>query len=667
MKWVREGLDATARTVHGDPRALFASETRYTERAESAPRPELQFSQLVQILRGRRRLITTIAIIGAVLAGIIGLLITPKYTARSQVVVEPLQTGAGATPGAETAEESAIETHVITLSSRSHLQHVLDSLSRDAAAQKPVDAAKPADSAPSPVAATQRPINPVASETRSLSLDELGQRLNIWIGFLGRRGGQGPTLDLDTLERQVQVTREGRSRVISVSATSSRPESAAAIANRIAQLYVDGQIDLQRAYASRTVENVDQRVADLEQEMHRASADSSPPRATTGPAITSQGRETEARLRQLEREATAGALSDSLQRREREIRNQLSATSPDVQMLTLAAPPNRPSSTNPILFIFPALVISLIGAALLAVLLEQIDQGMRNERDIMDSLDIPYLGLIPRVRGRPNTRTYRQLLSEPFSAYGEAIRSISATLQLSAPRRAAAVVLVSSSVPKEGKTTLAVSLATYAALIGRRVLLIDLDFRNPSILKQFEGKAEIGILDLMQSDGAPVQVIKSVPELGLDYLPMLRGPADPILYAVFASERLPQLIRQLRENYDCVIMDGPSLLGIAEARLLATLADTVLFAVKWGTTRRDVARNALALLANPNDLGGERVARTVAIITQVDLKKHARFRYGDVGESMAHYDRRAASAVRFFKRKLRGTRKKDPLGRRGAP
>jgi polysaccharide biosynthesis transport protein len=125
---------------------------------------------------------------------------------------------------------------------------------------------------------------------------------------------------------------------------------------------------------------------------------------------------------------------------------------------------------------------------------------------------------------------------------------------------------------------------------------------------------------------------------------MLRCPADPMVAALFASERLPRLIHQLRESYDCVIMDGPPLLGVAESRLLAMVADRVLFVVKWGSTRREVARNALSRLGNPDGFEGERVAKPVAVLTQVDLNKHARYRYGDVGESMAEYNRHYRSA-----------------------
>ena len=98
------------------------------------------------------------------------------------------------------------------------------------------------------------------------------------------------------------------------------------------------------------------------------------------------------------------------------------------------------------------------------------------------------------------------------------------------------------------------------------------------------------------------------------------------------AEQMTGLIRQLRERYDCVIIDGPSVLGAVEGRLLPSIADRLLLVVKWGSTRREVVQNALGLLRNSGGLNEDRSDLAMAIVTQVDLKRHARYRYGDVGE-----------------------------------
>jgi polysaccharide biosynthesis transport protein len=167
------------------------------------------------------------------------------------------------------------------------------------------------------------------------------------------------------------------------------------------------------------------------------------------------------------------------------------------------------------------------------------------------------------------------------------------------------------------------------------VVLVDLNFRQGAPLGEFDATAARGIGDLHLPDGPPAELIRHIAEAGFDYLPMAGYRLDPL--ALFAREQMPRLVRQLRERYDCVIIDGPAVLGSVEARLLPSMVDRLLFVVKWGSTRREVARNALSLLRDSGCLDMDRSDLAIAIMTQVDLKRHARYRYGDVGESFVTY------------------------------
>ena len=335
------------------------------------------------------------------------------------------------------------------------------------------------------------------------------------------------------------------------------------------------------------------------------------------------------RLRDLEHDVTVKRqlLTALVQRRE-EVRGQQDILRPDARILSAAYPPARPSSPNPLLFVFPAGVVFLIGGGMLAVLLERLDRKLRSQDDVAMALGIPCLALVPQIRGVRRRRPHHYLLAKPLAAYTEAIRSVVAALQIGGLR--CKTVLVSSSVPGEGKTTIAVSLAAYMASLGRRVLLVDLDFRHSTILRELGGEAGGGVLDLIVSDRPTTEVIQHLPGLRLDYLPVSQRPQDP--FALFASDRMAATLRQLSEQYECVIVDGPPLLAITEARVLATMVDKLLFVVKWGSTRRDVAENALKTLRG---LGHSTIAG--AVLTQVDLKKHARGGYGDVAESFVRY------------------------------
>ena len=356
---------------------------------------------------------------------------------------------------------------------------------------------------------------------------------------------------------------------------------------------------------------------------------------------TLQQARTDGRLRDLKRDAAVkDQLYSSLIQRQEELSGQQSILRPDVQVLSRASPPVRPSSPHPLLFLLPGVAVFLMFGSMLAVLLDRLDRRMRDGQDVMDALGVPCLALVPMLRRIGRTRPHQSLLAKPLGAYTEAIRSVVASLRLTASIGAPKVVLVSSSVPGEGKTTLAVSLATYVASLGRRVLLVDLDFRHPSVQRELGGKssamlAGTGVLDLLGDARPPAEVIQHLPELRLDYLPMARRPADP--FAAFADDGLRRLLDRLRAEYDCVIVDGPPLLVITEARLLASMVDKVIVAVKWASTRREVVRSALDLLRpsgarsravaplfQPVTRDGDTIDVAGVVLTQVDMKKHAR-------------------------------------------
>jgi uncharacterized protein involved in exopolysaccharide biosynthesis/Mrp family chromosome partitioning ATPase len=350
-------------------------------------------------------------------------------------------------------------------------------------------------------------------------------------------------------------------------------------------------------------------------------------------AASRQARKAEPGLRELERKAAAtGQFYENLIKRREQLRTEEAL--PDLRVLSLASPPDRPSSLSPLLFILPSLIAFSIGGGLLAVARERLDPGLCSTQDVSDSLGVPCIGFVPLIRHRGKARPHEYLLENPFAAYTEAIRSLVAALQLAAPGAAPKVIVVSSSVPQEGKTTLAVSFAVYAALIGRRVLLVDLDFRHSTVSRELRDQAETGVLDILSPDGgSAIDAVQHVPRLNLDYLPVCGRPGDPLL--PFVGGHVNRLLRQLRDSYDCVVIDSPPLLAVAEARLLAAMADKVLFAVKWGSTRRDVARHASSLLRDSGVLGENCVELVCAVLAQVDLKKEVQYQYGNIRRSPA--------------------------------
>jgi polysaccharide biosynthesis transport protein len=631
----------------------------------------LHLRQLFNLLRRRWKLIMTAAWIAVGLAGALGLGFPPRYTATAAVIVDPpkASSGAGEPSIAGVLDDPGVQTHVAALLSQSHLQGVFDSLV--------------AERGPEP----KERRNVLGVE--EFSIDTFKNRISAFKDSHSRMVGityvsTDPAFaaavanrsmdrylatlrDRDLTDRK-DALRSLRERIPLVRAELVRAD-AALQSYRIRHGFseangmdmVDQQlVDLNRQLAVArselaerqtrpTPSSIDQTTNQSEMAQESSTLATRVRQLERRIAVlrdaSSEMRESEAQLSEMQREATAlGQLYESLVQRRKSILEETNVQ-PDVRVLSLASIPTLPSSLNPLLFIPPAIVLALIGSGLLAVLLEQLDGTLRTEREVTDALGISCVGTIPQLTGkrkrwfrRDSSRkstTFRPHQLIPQDArYTEAIRSVvAAALQLANPQRSPKTLLVTSSVTGEGKTTLAISFAAYAARIQCRVLLIDLSFRAPSIASELSEPAEGGILQIRQ--GRPLtELIRAAPGLGFDYLPLSRDSADPV--ATLASEQVPELLRQLEGSYDCVVIDSAPILSATETRLLASMVDKVLFAVKWGSTRREVAQNALELLRRSAFGGHDQRVAIAAVITQVDLKLHARYRYGDFSENLFH-------------------------------
>jgi len=590
------------------------------------------------------------------LVGIIALIFPPRYIGSAQVIVDPPRgssSGGGDPSAVGVLDDAAVQTHVAALLSQAHLQRVFDSI----VAEK----------------------GPEPKETRSVlgaqefSIDTFTDRINAFKDTRSRMIGitytsTDPAFAVAVANRSVELylatltERNLADRNDALRSLSKRIPLVRAEVVRADAALQSFRIKHGFTEASRT-DAVDQQLVDLNRQLAVAKSDLAERHArptslrvdqTTSPGqlteesstletrvqnlerriailqdASTEVREPEARLRELQREATAFAqLYDSLVQRQKMVLEGGNGQ-PDVRILSLASIPNRPSSFSPLLFIIPAMVVAAIGAGLLAILLDQLDGTLRTGRDVTDVLGVPCIGAIPLLKRRGKLHPH-QLIPQD-ARYTEAIRSVVAAALLENPQKSPKIFLVTSSVPAEGKTTLAIGFAAYAASIQRRVLLIDLDFAHPSIASQLGGAADGEILHVLQGQ-SPLELIRSAPSMGFDYLPLSPVSADPV--AALASERVPKVLRQLEGSYDCVVIDSGSLLSATEARLLAPMVDKVLFAIKWGSTPREVAQNALGLLQHSafgrDDLRGS----ITAVITQVDLKRHARYRYGDFSENL---------------------------------
>lgn len=333
----------------------------------------------------------------------------------------------------------------------------------------------------------------------------------------------------------------------------------------------------------------------------------------------------EVQLRDLERQAEANrTLYESFLTQFKETQSQTSFQQPNANIISRAAVPLLPSfPQKPVLILLSALTGLVLGT-LLAMICQNLDSAIRSMDQVRSSLKVHPLGMVPAVGGLrrvTGSGPAQEVIDRPLSAYAEAIRGIHTNLMLSDVDRRPRVVLVTSALPGEGKSTMAMSLAQTVARSGQRVIVIDGDLRRPAVHRLAGVPQRPGLIEWLITRNALEEVIYSTGPGGVDVIPAGEQPQLPP--NLLSSDRFRQLLRGLMERYDMIILDSAPVLAVADTRVLATLAEQTLFVVRWASTSHRVAASALRQLFE----AGAHVAG-VALMA-VDVKAHAKDGFSD--------------------------------------
>lgn len=346
---------------------------------------------------------------------------------------------------------------------------------------------------------------------------------------------------------------------------------------------------------------------------------------------TVQQSKSEVQLRELERDAEANrTLYENLLKRFKQTSTQEDIQQADARLIAYAKPPKTPSYPNKTVLVEFAALGSLLLGILLAFAVERLDNGFRTSDQIEKQAGLPALGLVPAVKA--NRIPVEVIVDQPIAAYSEAIRSIRTALRFSDVDNPPKVVMVTSSLPAEGKTCFAASLARSVAASGGRALLIDCDLRHPSIGKLFDVAGDAagpGLLALF-TDGADTSKMVLVDEKsGLHFIPSRGGTSNP--QDLLGSAQMSKFLKAMRTQYDVIVIDAPPVLAVSDALVLSHLADATLFLVRWERTPRAIAIGALKALRTQ----GGRVAG--AVLSRVNVRKHAKYGYGDSAYYYGYY------------------------------
>ena len=334
----------------------------------------------------------------------------------------------------------------------------------------------------------------------------------------------------------------------------------------------------------------------------------------------------EVQLRSLEREADANRrLLETFLTRSKETESQEGFIEPDATILSRAVVPKVPTAPKRFLLLVLSAAAGLVLGIALAVGVELLDQGFRSLEQIESQMGVRPLGLVPMIGGmaalKHKPETY--LLQRPNSAYAESIRSLRTSLALSDVDKPPRVVLIASSLPKEGKTSIALSLTYLLGSLGKRALLIDCDLRRPSIHKAHGAPLTPGLSDYLAGQADLPTVIRRHEESGSDYI--AAGTAAPDPAELLGSRQMKALLTRLSEDYDLIVLDSAPTLAVSDTRALGRLADKAVYLVRWAESKRGVATAGLRQLA---ESGADVVG---VLMTQVDARRHAQYGFSDSG------------------------------------
>jgi polysaccharide biosynthesis transport protein len=263
----------------------------------------------------------------------------------------------------------------------------------------------------------------------------------------------------------------------------------------------------------------------------------------------------------------------------------------NIQVVDQARAPGGPFKPRPAINLIMSLGLGLLIGAALALGLEQLDDSIKSPEDVDTKLGVPLLGAIPML-GKGITAG--EALGDPRSAVSEAYYSVRTALQFSTSEGVPPNLLVTSARPSEGKSTTAMALAQNFARLGLRTLLIDSDLRNPSLHKVLGRHNSAGLSNLLTGSQQLSELMQPTDDANLFFLAC--GPLPPNPAELLAGARARQVLQEVGAQFDQVIIDGPPVMGLADAPLLASVAAGTIVVIAAGSTRRGLARAALKRL-----------------------------------------------------------------------
>lgn len=312
---------------------------------------------------------------------------------------------------------------------------------------------------------------------------------------------------------------------------------------------------------------------------------------------------------------TNRALYDGLLQRFKEVGVAGGVGVNNISVVDPADIPQRPSSPRLVVNLLVALLAGVALGAAIAFALEQMDEAIADPAEVEQRLGLPLLGSVPKVVDVEPRDALLDRKSELVDAYLAIQTSLGFTTAHGVPRS----LTVTSTRPAEGKSTTSLAIATMLARAHKKVILVDGDMRSPSVHHLGGVGHERGLSNFLTGNDDIAQLTFEMKDLG--FTAMSAGPIPPNAAELLTGTRLSTLIASLLERYDHVVIDSPPVMGLADAPLIASRVEGVVFAVESHGIRSSLVKTALARLAaaNAHILG--------AVLTKFETRK-AHYGYG---------------------------------------
>jgi capsular exopolysaccharide synthesis family protein len=267
-------------------------------------------------------------------------------------------------------------------------------------------------------------------------------------------------------------------------------------------------------------------------------------------------------------------------------------------------------------------IATLVVAALMALLLDRLTNALNSTADVEGRLGVPALGVLQKIKGFSKKGFVSELafFNDTQSTFAEAVRTVRTSVLMSSLDEPHKVVVITSSVPEEGKTTLSFNLACALGQV-KKVLLVDGDLRRPKIGKLVGRDSRLpGLADLVAGHAQVSQCVFFDERAGIHLLTAGTVPPNPL--ELLSSKRFEDVVTKLKEAFDIVLIDSAPLQLVSDAQVLSQFASSVIYVVKADATPYQVAQNGLKKLRRVNApiLG--------VVLNQLDLEKAEKY-YGE--------------------------------------